>query len=159
MTIDAPGAATGAQPKPAWRGWLHTGGMLVAAPAGAILVASASSVEARVAVAVFAFSLVGLFAASACYHRLVTNDRFRPFLRRLDHSMIFVLIAGTFTPLCVLSLDVRFGVPLLIAVWATATVGVVVKLWHFERLDRVGSAMYVPLGWTAVLLCPALLAT
>ncbi|MFM8304561.1 MAG: hemolysin III family protein [Actinomycetota bacterium] len=112
---------------------------------------------ARVAVAVYVASLAGLFAASASYHRFAHTVRSVTWLRRLDHSMIFVLIAGTYTPICLLALRGAWGWGLLVAVWAGAVVGIVLKVAGLERFRRFSAPLYLVLGWIAVCVAPQLL--
>ena len=71
-------------------------------------------------------------------------------LRRLDHSSIYLLIAGSYTPLCLIALRGWFGGVLLAAVWITAVVGVVLKLGWFDRTNRIGGVLYIVMGWAAV---------
>ena len=103
-------------------------------------------------------SLAGLFGASASYHRLGRTPRSVKWLRRLDHSMIFVLIAGTYTPICLLVLPKAWGIPMLVAVWVTALAGVIMKMVRVStRGGKSGSWLYVVMGWGAVLVLPQLL--
>jgi hypothetical protein len=121
--------------RPRLRGWLHLGALPVAAALGVALVAAAPNGRGALAAAIYASAVVGLFAASALYHR----GRFRPdvsaWLRRVDHSMIYVLIAGTYTPICLLVLDERTGTTLLVLVWSGALAGAVLELlpWSTPR--------------------------
>ena len=78
-------------------------------------------------------------------------------MRRLDHSMIFVLIAGTYTPVCLLALDGWWGVSLLIAVWIGAIIGIVLKVVGLERYRKISAPLYLVLGWLAVLAAPKLI--
>ena len=103
MAVDAYG------PRPQWRGRLHQYAFFVSLPAGFWLLRSAHSVSAQVAVAIYWASLAGLFGASASYHLLARSERAVKWMRRLDHSMIFMLIAGTYTPICLVVLPRAWG--------------------------------------------------
>jgi hemolysin III len=126
---------------------------------GAALVVSAGGSRARVAVAVYAISLVALFALSAVYHRVNWRSLVaRDWMRRLDHSMIFVLIAATYTPVAVVALRGPAGLTILIAAWAGALSGVVLKLVWITAPRWLVVAAYVALGWIAVVAIPQLVA-
>lgn len=145
-------------PRPEWRGRLHEYAFFASLPAGLWLLRSAHSTSARVAVAVYCASLAGLFGASASYHRLARSERAVKWLRRLDHSMIFMLIAGTYTPICLLVLPRAWGIPTLVAIWVTALAGVIMKMIRVGTTgNRTGSWLYGVLGWSAVLTLPKLL--
>ncbi len=144
--------------KPVWRGRLHQIAFFVTLPAGWFLLAAAHSTKARVAVAVYWATLAGQFAASFSYHRLAHTVRTTKWLRRLDHSMIFMLIAGTYTPLCVLVLPRVWGIPMLVAAWVTALAGIIMKMIRVGATgNRTGSWMYAVLGWAAVISLPEML--
>ena len=147
--------------KPAMRGRLHLWSFVVSIFAGAALVTLAGSTvsgRAAAATAVYAITVLGLFGVSALYHRRhwVTR-RARAMMRRLDHSMIFLFIAGTYTPFAMLAMPERTGVTVLIVVWSGALAGVALKLaWpHGPRWLSV--PVYIALGWVAVFVTPALL--
>src|SRR5712692_7402858 len=115
-------------PHPRLRGRLHQAAFLVSVPAGLALVAAAPTATARVAALVFALSLIALYGTSAAYHRLPWNPRAKRWMKRLDHSMIFMLIAGTYTPFALLVLPWPWSVVILSVAWAGAAVGVVLKM-------------------------------
>lgn len=142
--------------KPLLRGRIHAAGLVAAVPAGIILVASARSAPARAGAAVFALSLIALYSASTAYHRLGRGERSQRILRRLDHSSIYLLIAGSYTPLCLVALPRPWGIFLLVLVWSAALTGVVLKLVRFDSCRRVGAVLYIAMGWAAVLAAPAL---
>jgi hemolysin III len=123
-------------------------------PAGAVLVAFAAGAMARIAVAVYAVSLAAVFGTSATYHRLARSPTMKRRLQRLDHSMIYLLIAGTYTPLCVLAFPPAWGIPVLIAVWGGAFLGVLVKGAGITCLAGAANALYIVLGWAAVVALP-----
>lgn len=144
-------------PRPAWRGRIHTWAFWLTLPAVAGLVLEAHRLGGRIGAAVFGASLAAVYGVSAAYHRLARTERAQRLMRRLDHSMIFVLIAGTYTPVCLVGLPRRFGLPLLGAVWALAVVGIGAKVLGGRRLMRAGNSLYVVIGWLAVLALPVLL--
>jgi hemolysin III len=126
--------------------------------AGIGLVLEAASVRARLAVAVYALSVAALFGTSALYHR-VEWRRFgaRRWMRRVDHTMIFVLIAGSYTPFSLLVLRGTLGVVILIAVWSAALAGAVFKLIWIDAPSWLGATTYIVIGWIAVIAIPELL--
>lgn len=145
-------------PRPRWRGRLHQVAFFVTLPAGYFLLAAAHTTAARVAVAVYWATLAGQFGASASYHRFAHTERSVKWLRRLDHSMIFCLIAGTYTPICLLVLPRAWGIPMLVAAWVTALAGVIMKMIRVTAKGGAsGSWLYMVLGWAAVLTLPKLL--
>jgi hemolysin III len=129
----------------------------VSIPAGITLVALARGSKARVGAAIFAASLTGLYGVSGAYHRGRWSVAARRVMKRLDHSMIFVLIAGSYTPLTLLALQPAWGITLLTLAWTGAAVGVLITVLRVERWHRVGFAMYLGLGWLAVIAAPQLL--
>jgi hemolysin III len=122
-------------------------------------VLEAASVRARLAVAVYALSVAALFGTSALYHR-INWRRFgaRRWMRRLDHTMIFVLIAGTYTPFSLLVIKGTLGAAILIAVWSAALAGAVFKLAWIDAPGWLGTTTYILLGWIAVIAIPELVA-
>jgi hemolysin III len=142
--------------KPRMRGRLHQIAFFVSLPAGVALIAVAGTGQARVGAAVFAASLAGVFGSSAAYHRLPWGDDARRRMKRLDHSMIFILIAGTYTPVCLLGLGGGWGVALLATVWAGAIAGIVLKQVDVDGLHRLSGFLYIALGWAAVIMLPTL---
>ncbi|WP_448071282.1 PAQR family membrane homeostasis protein TrhA [Georgenia yuyongxinii] len=136
--------------KPRLRGWLHAGTAPVALAAGVVLVALAPTTAGKVSTAVFALSAVVLFGCSAVYHRGNWSPRATAVLRRLDHSNIFLLIAGTYTPLAVLLLDRPTATVLLVVVWAGAALGIAARLVWLEAPRWVYVPVYVALGSVAV---------
>jgi hemolysin III len=142
---------------PTWRGVLHQVAFFVAIPAGVTLASVAQGTSARVASIVYALSLVGVYGTSAAYHRLARSERSRRWLKRLDHSMIFVLIAGTVTPVALLGLRPPWSLVLMIVVWGGAGAGVAMKMLQIDRFRVLTGALYIVLGWSAVLLAPQLM--
>jgi hemolysin III len=142
-------------PKPRWRGRIHLAAFLASLPAGLALVLWSQGVPAHIAAALFALSLAGLFGTSATYHTGNWAPRTRARLQRMDHAMIFVLIAGSYTPLTLLALQPAWGITLLAVVWTVAVVGVTLALAHFRALHRIGGYLYIGMGWIVVLALPA----
>jgi hemolysin III len=143
--------------KPRLRGVLHQWAFVVSLVAGIGLVLEAASARARLAVAVYAVSVAALFGTSALYHRIDWR-RFgaRCWMRRLDHTMIFVLIAGTYTPFSLLVVKGTLGAAILIAVWSAALAGAVFKLAWIDAPGWLGATTYIALGWIAVIAIPEL---
>ena len=137
-------------PKPTLRGVLHQWAALLALGGGAILVSRARHPRARLAAGVFAASLVTQFGVSAAYHRGSWGRRGKRAMRRLDHAAIFFLIAGTYTPVCLLALEPRTGVALLARVWFGASRGAVLS-FAWPRVPRsLIAARCLSLGWAIV---------
>lgn len=142
--------------KPLLRGRIHAAALFAAIPAGIALVAAATGASARAGAAVYALSLVSLLGASSAYHRFGRTERTQRILRRLDHSSIYLLIAGSYTPLCLLALSGWWGATLLFVVWTAAIVGVVLKLTRFDSSHKIGYVLYLSMGWAVVAAGPAL---
>ncbi|MDP2344673.1 MAG: hemolysin III family protein [Deltaproteobacteria bacterium] len=136
--------------KPLMRGVLHQGGALVALGAGIVMVATAPTTRAAWAAAGFAASLVSLYTVSAVYHRVNWSPIARARMRRADHASIFVLIAGTYTPLALLGLRSDDGDLLLLGVWIGALVGVLKSLFWINAPKIVAPILCVALGWAVV---------
>ncbi len=142
--------------RPRLRGVSHKWAFFVSVVLGALLVTFAPSAEARVATAIYAVAMCGLFGVSALYHRVAWRPAARRWMRRLDHSMIFVLIAGTYTPFGMLVLDGTLAVVVLCIVWGGALAGVGMKLVWIDAPKWLVAAAYVALGWVAVAAMPEL---
>ena len=136
--------------KPLFRGRLHQIGFFVVVPAGILLIAGARSPVARVAATVYAIALAGMYGTSALYHRLPWSPNGRRWMKRLDHSMIFVLIAGTYTPVALLALHGGLATAILIVVWASALGGVIFKLAWIDAPKWLFALVYVALGWVSL---------
>jgi hemolysin III len=144
--------------KPRLRGVLHEYAFFASLAAGAALILAASGARATTAVAIYAFSLSALLGVSALYHRVNwRRPEIRRWMRRLDHTMIFVLIAGTYTPFALLVLEGTLADVILIAVWASALAGTVVEMIWIEAPKWVTAVVYVSMGWIAIVAFPALL--
>lgn len=135
---------------------MHQIAFFASLPAGIALIALASGVEARVAASIFAACLSGLYGVSALYHRRDWSERATRVMRHLDHSMIFVFIAASYTPVTLLALRPAWGITLLALAWSGAAIGVVITVLRLERWRAVGFVLYLVLGWLAVLAFPQL---
>jgi hemolysin III len=136
--------------RPTWRGWIHAGTFPVAVAAGIVLVVLADGATATWASAVFALSSLLLFGMSALYHRFDWSPRAKVLLKRFDHSNIFLLIAGSYTPIALLALPPSKGVILLAAVWAGALVGIGFRVFWIGAPRWLYVALYIALGWAAM---------
>lgn len=135
---------------------MHAWTFALAIPAGTVLIVRSDHAAARVAASIYVASVLALFGTSAAYHRLARSERARAIMQRLDHSMIFILIAGTYVPLCLVALPPEWGIPVLCIVSAGALTGVALKLFAFGRVRWLGYSLYPILGWTAVVAAPAM---
>jgi hemolysin III len=135
---------------------MHTWAFVAAIPAGALLIIGARGGAATATASIYAATVVLLFGTSAAHHRLAGSARTRAVLQRLDHSMIYVLIAGTYVPVCLVALPPAWGIPVLSVVGAGALVGIVLKLAAFDRARWVSSALYPILGWALLAAAPVL---
>ncbi|MBI9114721.1 PAQR family membrane homeostasis protein TrhA [Sanguibacter suaedae] len=136
--------------KPRLRGWVHAGTFPLALVASIVLVALAPPVAGKVSTTVFGVSAILLFGTSAVYHRGTWSPKVAALLRRADHSNIFLIIAGTYTPLAVLLLPQRTATTLLVVVWAGALVGLTARIVWLSAPRWVYVPIYLALGWVAV---------
>jgi hemolysin III len=132
--------------KPRLRGVSHQYAFFVSLVCGLALVLAAEEGRARLAAAIYAVAVSALLGTSALYHRVTWRPRARRWMRRLDHSMIFVLIAGTYTPVALLALPTSLGRIVLVVVWAGVGVGVLFKLVWIDAPKWLLAAVYVALG-------------
>jgi hemolysin III len=145
-------AAT-ALPRPRWRGRLHQAAFFVSVPAGLSLIALGSTAPARTGAAVYAATLSAMYAASAALHRIDWGPRALRWMRHLDHSMIFVMIAGTYTPFALLALEPPWSTVVLGVVWGGAALGVTVRLLA-DRFGVLQGTLYLVLGWIGAIVLP-----
>jgi hemolysin III len=149
--------------KPRLRGWLHVYAFFVAAVAGVVLTTLAATSTTRtgaapaVSCAIYSITVCALFGTSALYHRRVWSARGYTIMRRLDHSMIFIFIAGTYTPFSVLLLSRTLATMLLAVVWGGAALGVGLKMIYPHAPRWLSAPLYVVLGWVAIAVLPDLL--
>jgi hemolysin III len=137
--------------KPTWRGWIHAVTFPTAIILGLVLIALGANPAARWSSAVFVLSSLLLFGISATYHRFNWSDRARVMLKRLDHANIFLLIAGTYTPLSIMALPPEKGYLLLVLVWTGALIGIGFRVFWIGAPRWAYVPLYVLLGWAAVL--------
>jgi hemolysin III len=142
---------------PRLRGVIHTHALWVAVIGGLALVAAADGGRARLAAGVYAVGLCVLFLGSALYHRWPGDPRWRPLLRRVDHSTIFLFIAASYTPLALLTLTGTFADVVLIVAWAGALAGVVFSVAWITAPRWLVAITYIALGWVAVAAFPQVL--
>lgn len=147
--------------KPRMRGWLHLWSFAVSIASGATLVTVAAvlvGAKAALATAVYSVTILGLFGVSALYHRRTWRTaRSRAIMKRLDHSMIFLFIAGTYTPVAALAMEPGTARWVLTVVWAGALLGVALKTMRPHAPSWLAVPIYVALGWVAVFVFPDLL--
>ena len=135
-----------------------TGGLLASIGLIVLLVTAASEgrTDQLLAFGIFGFSLITLYSASALYHLLPLSPLGVARLRRVDHMSIFLLIAGTYTPFCLLALDGGWQVGLLCLIWGLALCGILLKLLWMEAPRWLSVALYLGMGWVALVAAPAL---
>ncbi|WP_424945191.1 PAQR family membrane homeostasis protein TrhA [Canibacter zhoujuaniae] len=144
-------AAQPADPKPLLRGWLHAGTAPLALAAGIVLICLAHGPIAKTASAIYLASSLLLFGHSAIYHRFNWSPRVKQILRRIDHANIFLLIAGTYTPVAVGTLPLEQAMVLLAFTWGGALVGILFRVFWLQAPRGLYVALYIVLGWAAVL--------
>jgi hemolysin III len=158
MTISGPSPVALDPPsRPRLRGWLHQAAFWASLAGLAALVHVADSTLALVAAWIYGCAAAALYLVSFSYHVLARGPRARRIMQRADHSMIFVLIAGSFTPVALLAVRGSWRWGLLGAVWAIALGGVALKCLALERFPRLGGGLYIALGWAGVVAAPSLL--
>jgi hemolysin III len=142
---------------PRLRGVSHAWGAVVALAAAVVIVALAPGGAATTALAVYGTGLVAVFGGSALYHRWPGPMRFKPLLRKIDHSMIFVFIAASYTPIAAILIDGTTGWLVLVVAWAGAALGVAFSLGWIDAPRPVVTGSYVALGSIAVIAVPELM--
>ena len=142
--------------RPLLRGVTHAYAFWAALAAASVLTVLAPSGAARVSAVVYGSGLCALFAASGTYHRWRWNPRWRPLLRRIDHSTIFVFIAASYTPVALLVMHGTLRWVILAAVWTGAAIGIVLSVAWITRPRMLSAACYLALGWVAVAALPQL---
>ncbi len=132
----------------------HFIGMLMAIFAAVPLIIKAAREPQPIyviSITVYAISLILLYAASTTYHTFICNKKITTILKKIDHMMIFVLIAGSYTPICLLVLKGKIGIGLCALVWGIAFIGIVIKMFFVYCPKWVSSVLYIGMGWTCVL--------
>jgi hemolysin III len=145
-------------PRPKYRGLLHAVGAFVVVPLGVLLVLDAAGAESRVAAGVYVLAQLVVFATSASYHRLAKSPTVRRRMQLADHSMIYLLIAGTWVPVCVLVLPDATGRVFLVGVLVAAALGIGLKSFGIDRFPRSSNAMYGVMGGAGLLALPGIIA-
>ena len=153
-------AAAVAELKPRLRGWLHAYAAAISIASGVALIAVAAALRggpAAASTSIYAATVTLLFGTSAIYHRLNWSPRAHAVMRRLDHSMIFVFIAGTYTPIAALTLPNSSALAVLVVVWTGALFGVGLQTAWPTAPRWLSVPCYIALGWVAVFILPDLL--
>lgn len=150
------GPAVSELPKPLLRGVLHQGAFFVALAAAPLLILAANGTRAKAAAAVFAASVIACFGASALYHRVNWKPRVRLWMRRVDHAGVYLLIAGTYTPVTLLVLSGAWRTTILAIVWGGATAAIVLKFAWVAAPKWLAVVIGLALGWVAVVALPQL---
>ena len=143
--------------KPTWRGWIHAATFPIAIVAGVVLIFVADGSAAKWACAVFMATSLLLFGNSALYHRFNWAPKTKAVLKRIDHANIVLLIAGTYAPIAVLALPPEQGLILLVVVWSGALIGILFRVFWIHAPRWLYVALYLALGWAAVMYLPDLL--
>jgi hemolysin III len=136
-----------AEAKPTWRGWIHAGTFPLAIVLGIILIVLADGVPAKVSSAIFVVSSLMLFGSSALYHRFNWRPRTKLLLKRIDHANIFLLIAGSYTPITVLALPQPKATILLSIIWGGAVLGILFRVFFIRAPRWLYVPLYVALGF------------
>jgi hemolysin III len=142
------------RPKPRLRGVLHQAAFFVALVVGTLLVIFTNGQRASLAAAAFAGSVVAMLGVSALYHRVTWSPRVRPWMRRLDHAGIYLLIAGSYTPVGLLTLSGAMRTVVLAVVWSGAAVAIVLKFAWVSAPKWLSAAIGIALGWVGVVALP-----
>ena len=142
--------------KPLLRGWLHLVCFFLAIPAGVLVIVVAESARARFGAAVYAVGLVALFGVSGAYHRGRWSTPARLRMQKLDHATIFVMIAGSYTPLCLMAIQGWVGPVMLAVAWTGAIAGAALAFSSGPRTRVIKSTLYIVLGWVSVFAAPQL---
>ncbi|HKM04620.1 MAG TPA: hemolysin III family protein [Lachnospiraceae bacterium] len=151
VTIREPGSAI-----------THFIGMMMAVFASIPLLVKAGTTAnhtAVIALSIFMLSMIMLYGASATYHSLSTKDKIIKFFRKIDHMMIFILIAGSYTPICLIVLNGKLGYTLLAVVWGIAIFGIVIKALWITCPKWFSSIIYIAMGWVCIFVFGQLLTT
>jgi hemolysin III len=141
---------------PRLRGLLHAWAFWFALAAAVALIVVAADTRARIAAVIYGLGLCALFGASGLYHRWRGNPRWKPILRRIDHSTIFVFIAASYTPISLLVLNDPLRVIVLVSVWVGALAGVAMSIAWIDAPRVLVALCYVAVGWVAIVATPQL---
>ncbi len=136
--------------KPSWRGWIHTGVLPIVIAGGIVLIVLADGVVAKVASAIFFASSFLLFGNSALYHRFNWKPKTKLALKRIDHANIFLLIAGSYTPITLLALPQEKALVLMSAIWGSAVLGISFRVFWINAPRWLYVPIYIAMGWGAI---------
>jgi hemolysin III len=136
--------------KPSWRGWIHTGVLPLVIASGIVLIVLAEGPVAKAASAIFFASSFLLFGNSALYHRFNWKPKIKVALKRIDHANIFVLIAGSYTPITLLALPKDKALWLMFVIWGTALLGIGFRVFWINAPRWLYVPIYVAMGWAAI---------
>jgi hemolysin III len=136
--------------KPTWRGWIHTGVLPIVIAGGIVLIVLADGLVAKVASAIFFASSFLLFGNSALYHRFNWKPKTKLALKRIDHANIFLLIAGSYTPITLLALPQAKALVLMIAIWGSALLGISFRVFWINAPRWLYVPIYIAMGWGAI---------
>src|ERR1700730_6673653 len=143
--------------KPRLRGWFHQVAFFVAIPAVIVLITLARPGKAKVAAVIYGVAVCALFGVSSTYHRWGWGEVARRRMQRAEHGTIFVMIAGSYTPVCLVVLHGVLGIGLLVAVWIGAITGLVLAITGIAERPGIGFSLYLTLGWLAIIGLPQLI--
>ncbi len=155
-TLAPDASANRAHVKPLLRGLFHQVAFVVAIPALVILTVAARTGTARVAAIVYGLGVCALYGVSSSYHRFGWGPAARERMKRADHGTIFVMIAATYTPVCLLVLHGALRIDLLVGVWLAAVTGLVLALLGVSQRHGIGFGLYLGMGWLAAIALPEL---
>jgi hemolysin III len=136
--------------KPTWRGWIHAGVLPIVIAGGIVLVVLANGVPAKITTAIFFASSLLLFGNSALYHRFNWSPKVKLALKRIDHANIFLLIAGSYTPITWLALPQDKAILLMSLIWGTAVLGIGFRVFWISAPRWLYVPIYVGMGWGAI---------
>jgi hemolysin III len=147
-----------AEVKPRLRGIFHEWAFFASLGAGALLLVLSRGGRETVSASVYVAALSAMFGASALYHRISWSPGVRAWMRRVDHSTIFIFIAGSYTPFALLAVKGTLGWTMLIVAWAGAVIGIVFSLAWIHAPKWAAAVVYLTLGWIGVVAAPRLAA-
>ncbi len=136
--------------KPSWRGWIHAGVLPIVIASGIVLIVLANGVPAKITAAIFFASSVLLFGNSALYHRFDWKPKTKLILKRIDHANIFLLIAGSYTPITWLALPQDKALLLMSIIWGTAILGIGFRVFWITAPRWLYVPIYIGMGWGAM---------
>jgi hemolysin III len=147
------GVAAPVLERPLWRGRLHIAAFAVSVPAGIALCLAAGSMSARVSTAVYSMTLTAVFGASAAFHTVMWSPLWHRRMNRVDRALIYLLVAGTYTPISLLALSKGLAIAVLTGIWASGAAGAALVLVR-GNLHGVGFTIYILMGWPGIVVLP-----